>query len=149
MVLKRRGYSVLELLVVFVILGVLALMAYPSVRRGLRGNSVRGARTTVVTLYAKARASAVHRNRPTALWFNGNSAYVTADMGGGVLDTLGGVQDLHDQFGVSVSASDSVLWIDPRGLGMGSGTSTTTIALTRESEADTVEISGFGRVVAQ
>ncbi len=146
---NQNGYSVLELLVVFVIVGLLALMAYPSVRRGLRGNSVRGARTTVVALYAKARASAVHRNRTTALRFSGNSAYVTADIGGGVLDTLGGVEDLHGQFGVSVSASDSVLWIDARGLGMGSGTSTTTIALTRDSEADTVEISGFGRVVAQ
>jgi prepilin-type N-terminal cleavage/methylation domain-containing protein len=142
---NQNGYSVLELLVVFVIVGLLALMAYPSVRRGLRGNSVRGARTTVVALYAKARASAVHRNRTTALRFSGNSA----DMGGGVLDTLGGVEDLHGDFGVSVSASDSVLWIDARGLGMGSGTSRTTIALTRDSETDTVEISGFGRVVAQ
>ena len=146
---NQNGYSVLELLVVFVIVGLLALMAYPSVRRGLRSNSVRGARTTVVSLYAKARASAVNRNRPTALRFSGNSAYVTADMGGGVLDTLSGVEDLYGQFGVNVSATDSVLWIDARGLGMGSGTSTTTIALTRDSEADTVQISGFGRVIVQ
>lgn len=145
---NRTGYSVLELLVVFVIIGVLALMAYPSVRRGLRGNSIRGARTTVVTLYAQARATAVQGNRRTALRFSGNTAFVTAERGGGVSDTLGGV-DLHAQFGVNVATSDSVLWLDARGLGMGAGTSTTTIALTRESEADTVEISGFGRVIAQ
>jgi prepilin-type N-terminal cleavage/methylation domain-containing protein len=33
---NQNGYSVLELLVVFVIVGLLALMAYPSVRRGPR-----------------------------------------------------------------------------------------------------------------
>lgn len=145
---SRAGYSVLELLVVFVIVGVLGIIAFPWVRDGLRDTTVRGARTAVVALYAKARASAVQTNRRTALRLSGNSAYVTAERGGGLRDTVA-LEDLFAQFGVTMTATDSILWIDPRGFGMGAGTSTTLITLIRESDADTVEISGFGRVIAR
>ena len=87
-------------------------------------HDVRGARTKVVTLYNQARANAMTTNRPTAICFNGNTAVITATLPGGGLDTLGSVQDLHNDYGITLVSSDSMLAIDPRGFGRGGGTST-------------------------
>jgi type II secretory pathway pseudopilin PulG len=133
------------MLIVIVVIGGLMLLALPRFRGAVQQNDVRGARTKVVTLYNQARANAMTTNRPTAVRFNGNTALITATLPGGGLDTLLGVQDLHNDYGVTMTSSDSMLAIDPRGFGRGGGT----IEIVRGPYADTVEISGFGRVVTK
>jgi type II secretory pathway pseudopilin PulG len=132
------------MLIVIVVIGGLMLLALPRFRSVVQQSDVRGARTKVVTLYNQARANAMTTNRPTAVRFTGNTAVITATLPGGGLDTLGGVQDLHNDYGVTVS-SPAILAIDPRGFGRGGGV----IEVMRGSYADTVEIGGFGRVMTK
>lgn len=141
---NRNGFTLSEMLIVVVVMGGLMLLALPRFRSVVQQSDVRGARTKVVTLYNQARANAMTTNRPTAVRFTGNTAVITATLPGGGLDTLGGVEDLHGDYGVTVS-SPAILAIDPRGFGRGGGT----IEVMRGSYADTVEIGGFGRVVTK
>lgn len=139
------GFTLSEMLIVVAVMGGLMLLALPRFRAAVQQHDVRGARTKVVTLYNQARANAMTTNRPTAIRFNGNTAVITATLPGGGLDTLGSVQDLHNDYGITLVSSDSMLAIDPRGFGRGGGT----IELVRGPFADTVEVSGFGRVVTK
>jgi type II secretory pathway pseudopilin PulG len=132
------------MLIVIVVMGGLMLLALPRFRAVVQQSDVRSARTKVVTLYNQARANAMTTNRPTAVRFSGNTAVITATLPGGGLDTLGGVEDLHGDYGVTLS-SPGVLGIDPRGFGRGGGM----IEVMRGPYADTVEIGGFGRVVTR
>ena len=141
---NRNGFTLSELLIVIVVMGGLILLAVPRFRAVVQQSDVRGARTKVVTLYNQARTAAMTTNRPTAVRFSGNTAVITATLPGGGLDTLGGVEDLHGEYGVTVS-SPAVLAVDPRGFGRGGGT----IELMRGPYADTVLISGFGKVVTK
>ncbi len=140
----RNGFTLSEMLIVIVVMGGLMLLALPRFRAVVQQSDVRGARTKVVTLYNQARTAAMTTNRPTAVRFSGNTAVITATLPGGGLDTLGGVEDLHREYGVTVS-SPAVLAVDPRGFGRGGGT----IELMRGPYADTVLISGFGKVVTK
>jgi len=141
---NSNGFTLSEMLIVVVVMGGLMLLALPRFRAVVQQSDVRGARTKVVTLYNQARANAMTTNRPTAVRFTGNTAVITATLPGGGLDTLGGVEDLHGDYGVTVS-SPAILAIDPRGFGRGGGT----IEVMRGAYADTVEIGGFGRVVTK
>ncbi len=141
---NSNGFTLSEMLIVIVVMGGLMLLALPRFRAVVQQSDVRSARTKVVTLYNQARANAMTTNRPTAVRFSGNTAVITATLPGGGLDTLGGVEDLHGDYGVTLS-SPGVLGIDPRGFGRGGGM----IEVMRGPYADTVEIGGFGRVVTR
>ena len=142
---NRNGFTLSEMLIVIVVMGGLMLLALPRFRAVVQQSDVRGARTKMVTLYNQARVNAMTTNRPTAVRFSGNTAVITATLPGGGLDTLGGVQNLYNDYGVTMTSSNSMLVIDPRGFGRGGGT----IELMKGPYADTVEISGFGRVVTK
>ncbi len=141
---NRTGFTLSEMLIVIVVMGGLMLLALPRIRSTVQQHDVRGARTKLVTLYNQARANAMTTNRPTAVRFNGNTAVITATLASGGLDTLS-VQDLHADYGVIVASSDSMLPVDPRGFGRGGGM----IAVAKGPHADTVMISGFGRVMTK
>lgn len=142
---NRTGFTLSEMLIVVVVMGGLMLLALPRFRSVVQQNDVRGARTKVVTLYNQARANAMTTNRPTAVRFSGNTALITATLPGGGLDTLVAVQNLYNDYGVTMTSSDSMLAVDPRGFGRGGGM----IELAKGSHADTVMISGFGRVMTK
>ena len=63
--------------------------------------------------------------------------------GSGTADTIIPVQSMYSVFGVTVSASADSLMLDPRGLGLNGAT----VVVSNAHGADTVSITGFGRVV--
>lgn len=146
-----NGFSIIELLVAVVLIGIIALFAFPRVRAGMIRSDVRSARTTIVALHAKARANAIQGNRRTALRFAGNTAFVTAaprrNPGVGTIDTLGGIENLGGNYKVTLASTSDSLPIDQRGIGL--ITALTTVVVSRDGVADSVLISGFGLVEAR
>jgi Tfp pilus assembly protein FimT len=144
------GFTFLEALIVFAFVGLMLLIAYPMMGRSLTSANVRNARTLSIGLYARARASALETGRVTTLDYIGNLALITATprlvpLAGSTLDTLGQPQDLNLLYGVTVTGNPSTtLTIDPRGL---ASSNETTIYFTRDGKTDSMNVSGFGRVV--
>src|SRR2546427_3990317 len=99
-VMNRRGFSAVELLIVIVIIGVVAMMTFPKIRTALDKTSVRSARVSINTFAAEARAAAAQRGCKAVLHFAGGAssqAWGTAcprlQPGAGTVDNLALIHD--------------------------------------------------------
>lgn len=144
---SNRGFTVIELIMTLAMVALLAAIGLPRLTGTKASSDVRSAKAKIVSLYLRSRATAIETNRPMALRLSGATAEVMASNMDGTVDTLE-TRDLHADYGVSVSVNDPMLRIDPRGVGTG-GASVTRIVVTKAGVADTILISGFGRVVSQ
>jgi prepilin-type N-terminal cleavage/methylation domain-containing protein len=145
----RKGFTLVEIVVVVVVLGMVVLLGFPRASAGMNSANVRSGRTTLINLLVKARTAATQANRITLMKIEGNNAMVLMRPrllpGAGDADTLGAVERLGDSYGVTVTATIDSVRFDPRGLGTGFGTGTTFV-ISRNGVADTIRIDGLGRV---
>ena len=152
MAARRRGFSLVEMLIVVVMIGIMLAIGFPKMRAGMTNNNVRGARTALINMIAGARNAGSQTNRSTWVKIEGNRAVVLArprlDGTGGstAADTIGPVQNLGQFYGVTVTASpaDSFRFnptltsLDVVG---------TTFTISRSGHVETVAVDGVGRVV--
>ena len=145
---RRDGFTLIEMLTVVVLIGAVVLMSWPLMRSARYKSELRSARTSVASMYARARSAAVQYNRATILAFNGPSAVVLATprlQPGGTVDTVGRVNNLGVGYGVTVASTTDSLRVDPRGFGGNAGT--VTVRLSKAEFTDSVVISGYGRLL--
>jgi prepilin-type N-terminal cleavage/methylation domain-containing protein len=146
---QRQGFTLIETILVILVLGIIVLIGFPRMSAGMTSASVRGARTTLINLLAKARTAAMQANRIALLKIEGDNAFVLMRPrllpGAGDADTLGAVERLGDSYGVTVTATIDSVRFDPRGLGSGFGTGTTFL-VSRNGTTETITIDGLGRV---
>jgi prepilin-type N-terminal cleavage/methylation domain-containing protein len=143
--MRRSGFTLVETLLVVVVAGIILAIGFPRMRDAKTKSDLRSARTTVASMYGRARNAAIETNRTSSLVFNGNDAVVVrAQAVGAALDTVGPVQNLMAAYGVTVTPTATTLQIDPRGIGLDAGQ--VVIRLTRGGYTDSLVISGFGRI---
>lgn len=146
---ERRGFTVIEMLLVITILGIATLIGLPRMSAGVTSANVRGARTTLINLLARTRIAATQSNRITVLKINGNNAVILLRPrrlpGVGTADTLGPVTQLGETYGVTVTAAIDSVRFDPRGMASGFGTGTT-FSVSKNGTTETIRIDALGRV---
>jgi prepilin-type N-terminal cleavage/methylation domain-containing protein len=151
---RRNGFSLIEMLIVVVILGIMAAMVYPRVSQVMAKNDLRSARTTLANNFAMARSLAMQRSRSASVNFNVNNVVVTMSprmvwLAGSTLDTIGGVQNLNTLYGVTVTAPVASVNYDPRGFAggpSGLGGALVTFVVSRSGKQDSVSLDYLGRV---
>jgi prepilin-type N-terminal cleavage/methylation domain-containing protein len=146
---SRAGFTLIEILMVVVLIGIMTAIGFPRMRDGLVKSDVKSARSQAMLLYAQGRASAQESGRAVTLDFTANTALLTATprllAGAGTVDTIAGPINLVTEYKVTVAGSPSpTLTIDPRGFGSSAGT---TITFTRAGVSDSIVVSDFGRIV--
>jgi len=152
--MNKRGFSAIELLVVFVIIGIIAAFGIPRVRSSVLKSNVRSAKAAMGTLVVKARAVAVARGCNATMTLTSGttgtvSISVCADTGTGT-QTLGGLDSLAARFNVAMTPSASTLQFDPRGLATNYATLTVVfMSASSSSIRDSVVINQLGQVVRQ
>jgi prepilin-type N-terminal cleavage/methylation domain-containing protein len=143
--MNRRGFSLVELLIVIVLIGAISSFAIPLVRRGMEIRRVAGAHIAITTMNAKARALAVQQSRVVRFIFVGNEIRLVSQHPVTGASTVVEQRNLNSAYGVSVTSSRDTLLYDPRGLGLQN--SSTTIAVSRPGGfADTVVITSLGGI---
>ncbi len=143
--MNRRGFSLIELVIAIVLIGVLAAFMIPRIGDGIQKQKVRSARNAITTMHARARATAIRRGRLVALVCRSNRILLLSRHPvTGVPDTIAS-QNLADLFGVTLSADRDSLAFDARGLGMESGN--TQIVVSKAGFADTIVISSVGSIL--
>jgi prepilin-type N-terminal cleavage/methylation domain-containing protein len=147
---RRKGFTLIETLLVIVIISILVLISYPKVSSAMVKTNVRSARTTLANMFAKARAAATQTNRKTRLKFSGNRVWIVASPralpGVGTVDTIGPVENLNTLYGVTVTTPVDSVNFDPRGLAGGFG-ATSTLKVAKSGHTDSIVVNGLGRVV--
>lgn len=136
----RRGFTLLELTITVTLIGVIALIAIPSVARVRDRAAVHGATSLLVSALADARHQALRWQRRTAVRFDTLSAHATVHAG---RDTLSRVS-LDSLFRVAMRASRDSIAFYP--LGLGYGAANARLIITRGAAAETVTVSRAGRV---
>ena len=138
----RRGFSLLELIVVIVIAGFVLSLWVPRVSRALDYAAANGAADDVATAIATTRALAVARGTRLRLRLATDSLRFdtlgTADWGPFRAWPGPGARR------VVLTATNSVVDFTP--IGFAWGVSNTTVTLTRGSQVETVVMSRLGRV---
>ena len=143
--MNREGFSLVELLIVIVLIGLITALVAPRIGSVIDRRNIFGARVAITTLNAKARAVAVQRGRPVALARDGNTFLILARRPlTGALDTVDR-QNLYEAFKVTIGASRDTLLYDPRGLGLQNSTSS--FYVMRSGYADTVRIGAIGGLI--
>jgi len=148
LVLRRDGFTLVETLMVVVVMGLVTLIALPTLQNAWAHTSVISAKGKLTSLYYKTRSSAIESSRTTILVANGGNAYVVARprlaaLPGSTVDTITPVENLYTQFQVSLTSNVDSVRVAPTGLGAGGAT----LILTKGSYADTVSINQYGRII--
>ncbi len=145
----QRGFTLVEALLAIVILGMVVGLGFPRMSAATTRASIRGARTTLINMLAKARTAATQANRIALLKIGDNNAVILLRPrllpGAGDADTLGLIERLGESYGVTLTGTIDSVRFDPRGLGSGFGAGTT-FEISRGGITETVTIDGLGRV---
>jgi prepilin-type N-terminal cleavage/methylation domain-containing protein len=149
--LGRRGFTIIEFLVVMAVIVAVTLIGWPRISSSVVKADVRAARGSVIQLYQQAKTNAISTNRRTTLKLSGTSAWVqayprrTSGSASCLCDTVGPVRNLTTLYGVAVTASPDSFALDARGLAVTPG-SQLAISLTKAGYHDSVTIDGYGRI---
>jgi prepilin-type N-terminal cleavage/methylation domain-containing protein len=146
---RRRGFSLVEMLIVVVIIGIMLIIGFPKMRAGMTNNNVRAARTALINMIAGARNAGSQTNRSTWVKVDGSRALVLASprlgVGGGTMDTIGPIQNLGQLYGVTITpATPDSFRFNPTLTSL--DVVGKTFIISRSGFADTVSIDGLGRV---
>jgi len=119
---NERGFSLLEVLTVMVMIGIIVAMGIPKFGTTMTRQNVRGARQLITTMHSRARNAAITRGRATKLAINNcNLVILSAHPVTGVTDTVGRTaEDVVGRYSVTFTVNPSTrdtLSFDARGLG--------------------------------
>lgn len=143
---RRRGFSLTELLIVIVMVGILVAIATPRVRRALLRSEVVNARNAMANMYTTARLTALQTSRTVILKRSGDAIHIAAWprlSGPGTRDTIGAVVQLRDRHGVTLTGSPDSILVNPKGL----GGNTLLWIVTRAEFRDSLRITHLGTIV--
>lgn len=144
---RNAGFTIVELLIVLMLLGVLSAITYPRIAGVRAGAALRAARVQFTASLATARAAAVRFGRPAQLTRRGNSIEVRADTGGtGTFVSLGLPLALDSAFKVTLSATVDSVVFGPRGLATSLSPSGARFALVRGDIRDSICLTRLGEI---
>ena len=115
---SSKGFTLIEMAVVVMILGVMLGMVMPSLVNSLRQRATQGAVYRLTAAHALARTTAVRFGRVAELHIDTANVrfWVEVDTSGtGIRDTLGLMNDLSEEQ-ITMSSDRSLLCFDSRGL---------------------------------
>lgn len=147
--MRKRGFSLIEMLIVIVLISLIVAMGLPRLRSTVEKQNIRSAKALLATLVATARGVAVQRGCAATLNLSVDSAWVTAC---GVNPPAASVQVgtkklVGGEFGVTLAPSAATVTYDPRGLA--TVFQTVSIRITGPNYQDSVVINQVGKVIRQ
>lgn len=142
---RRGGFSLIELLVVLLLMGLVLTLAAPKFTATIRYFTARSATSQVVADLALARTTAVREGRSTSLRILSASRYqVVVDANGTVADrTVKSVTIDGAARGVSLGTVGTRITFDSRGMRKDA---TESITVTQPQRVDVINVTIVGRV---
>jgi len=145
----RKGFSLIEMMFVFVLAGVIMAIGYPRLRDGLEKQNMRSSKALLATLAATARGTAVQRGCNATLNMTVDSVWVTAcNLTPPFAQVQVGTKKLvGEEFGVTLVPGAASITYDPRGIR--TQFQKTSIRIVGAHYTDSVVINEVGKVTRQ
>lgn len=141
---RRGGFTLAEMLIVLVIIGIALAMAIPRMQGVMHEASLQGALNQVASDLTLTRLRAVRGDARASLAINAaGTGYVVIVDPTGTPDTLKKVSFANDAKGLTFSPTGTSVTFDSRGLLV---TGTATIKATRQGRIDSLMVTGVGRI---
>ena len=147
--MSRNGFSTIEMIIVVVLIGIIATMGFPRLRRAVEKQNVRSAKALTATLVATARGVAVQRGCSATLNLSVDSIWVTACGVNPVAAVVqvGTKKVVGKEFSVTLAPSQASVIYDPRGIA--TVFQRTTVRIIGPRYQDSVVINEVGKVIRQ
>lgn len=146
----KAGFTLIEILLVIVIVGIMMTVAIPYLRTSSTKTAVRGAGDTIARLYATARATSIQRGKISWLVLNHTASTVMViakKVSGTGVDTIVRPENLMTRYSVTFTNSNDSLVFTPRGVGANLTPTTVIITSSAQGIVDTVTIYPTGKIV--
>ena len=145
----RKGFSLIEMLSVFIIVGLILAIGFPRLQNNLEKQNIRSSKALLATLVATARGTAVQRGCSATLNMTADSVWVTAC---GINPpaasvTVGTKKLVGSEFNVTLAPSAAAVVYDPRGIS--TTFQTTSVRIVGAHFTDSVVINQVGKVTHQ
>jgi len=145
----RKGFSLIEMMFVFVLAGVIMAIGFPRLKDSLEKQNIRSSKALLATLAATARGTAVQRGCNATLNMTTDSIWVTACSLTPPFNPVqvGTKKLVGEEFGVTLVPSTASIVYDPRGIR--SQFQVTSIRIVGAHYTDSVVINEVGKVTRQ
>ena len=151
--MRDRGYSLIELVMAMVVIGIVALIATPRLAAGRRSTVRRTVVNEFVAAHSLAIATAVRQGRVAELHIDAPTGrywiVVDTSTAGGVTDTIGPVRQIQDPT-VSMVSDRTLLCFDPQGLATTAGAceeGDATVTFSFPDYSRTIEMTLLGKLL--
>jgi prepilin-type N-terminal cleavage/methylation domain-containing protein len=151
---RRRGFTLLEVIIVLALLAVIAAMGAPRLSAALRRRTTQSAADQFATAHSLARATAVRYGRVAQLHIDASTKrfWVDVDTSANNVGQRATVWYMRDltQPGLVMSSNRSLLCFDARGLPLVLGaceSGDATVIFTALDKADTVTTAALGKIL--
>ncbi len=145
----RKGFSIIEMISVVILIGVIAAIGFPRLRSGLEKQNVRSSKALIATMVATARSTAISRGCAATLHLSVDSAWVTAcGVNPPAASVAVGTKKLvGSEFNITLNPSAATVVYDPRGIA--TAYQVTTVRVIGPHYQDSVIINEVGKVKRQ
>ena len=138
--MRRRGFTIIEIIVVLAISVVLFAIALPRAWIFVDGIEVRGAVTEIESLFSLARHAAIARGSQVNLDLDSSRGIITVRSGTEIIRS----REVALTHGVTLSTARASITYSP--IGVGYGAANFSLIVKRAKVADTIVVSRLGRV---
>lgn len=141
---SRRGFSLIEMMLVVSVMGILVLAGIPAFRRAQRDTALASGRNALVAAISRARTVAISRGAPTAVRFAGDHQRIEM-LVSNAWEPVGDTLNLEG-FGVQIFTPGDIRFL-PTGMAiLPGGAAQTTIQVAKVDRIRTVRITRYGRI---
>jgi len=145
---QAAGFTFIEMMIVFVVLGIMLSITVKSVRGTWVASSRRSGSREVTAYLFRARAIAIQQSRTAWLVRSGNVLKIMVDSSGTPV-RLGTTIDLSQRYGATLTASPKdTIQFDTRGF-VANVTQTPKLIVKIGAAADTLCVTGLGRITTR
>jgi len=145
---QAAGFTFIEMMIVFVVLGIMLSIMVKSVRGTWVASSRRSGSREVTAYLFRTRAIAIQQSRTAWLVRSGNVLKIMVDSSGTPV-RLGTSIDLSQRYGATLSASPKdTIQFDTRGF-VANVTQTPKLIVKIGAVADTLCVTGLGRITTR
>lgn len=116
---SRIGFSLIEMLMVVVIMGLVLAFALPKFNSLRNSGRVGSAKVQLSSSITIARAAAIQNGRRARWSLSGNTVTISAQNGAGTYVNVGSPADYNKTYNVELSATPSTIDFDSRGMATG------------------------------